>query len=167
MAENKDQHVFFVDDDLIERLMRGDSVEDPGQEKASGILARALARAVQLASENRLDDAVKELERAAEKGENPVEVNTGLGHLRFEQQKWNDAARAYAKVAELEPKHRTAHYNLGLCLERQGKFEEAAKAFETALRIDPKRWQAQAAPRPVPVAARQARAGARSAASWR
>src|SRR5580693_2540605 len=144
MAENKEQQVFFVDDELIERLMRGDAVDDPGKKKRPAN-STALARAVQLASENRLDDAVKELERAAEKGENPVEVHTGLGHLRFEQQKWPDAARAYAKVAELEPKHRTAHYNLGLCLERQGKFEDASKEFETALAIDPERWQAQAA----------------------
>ena len=82
MAENKEQQVFFVDDELIERLMRGDSVDDPGKKKRP-VSSTALARAVQLASENRLDDAVKELERAAEKGENPVEIQTGLGHLHI------------------------------------------------------------------------------------
>jgi tetratricopeptide (TPR) repeat protein len=102
-----------------------------------------LAKAVALASEGKLDDAIKELEEGAKRGENPVEVQTGLGHLRFEQKNWAEAARAYGKVAELEPKHRTAHYNLGLCLERQGKFEEADKQFAEAASIDPGRWQAQ------------------------
>ena len=82
-------------------------------------------------------------QRAAKEGENPVEVETGLGHLRFEQQKWEEAARCYTKVIELEPKHRTAHYNLGLVLERQGQFAEASKAFANALEVDPKRWQAR------------------------
>src|SRR6266404_1451642 len=139
MPENT---VFFVDDDLIERLMRGDTVDDPTKKKRQAS-SSALAKAVTLASEGKLDDAVKELEAAAQRGESPAEVYTGLGHLRFEQQNWSEAARCYAKVAELEPQHRTAHYNRGLCLERQVKFEEAARAFETAVSIDPKRWQAQ------------------------
>ena len=50
MAENQDQHVFFVDDDLIERLMRGDVVDDPAKKKRPAN-STALARAVQLASE--------------------------------------------------------------------------------------------------------------------
>src|SRR5215475_4711086 len=114
MPENKEQTVFFVDDDLIERLMRGDSVEDPAKKKRPAAVS-ALARAVILATEGHLDDAVKELEQAAQRGENPVETYTGLGALKFEQQKWAEAARCYSKVGEADPKHRTAHYNLGLC----------------------------------------------------
>src|SRR5437899_2619655 len=135
MPDNNNQNVFFVDDDLIERLMRGDTVEDPTKKKRPAE-SNSLAKAVALASEGKIEDAVKELQGAVERGESPVEVHTGLGHLRFEQQNWTEAAKCYAKVAELDSKHRTAHYNLGLSLERQGKFEEAAKSFETALSID-------------------------------
>src|SRR5580692_12706319 len=106
MPESNDPTVFFVDDDLIERLMRGDSVEDPTKKKRPASVS-ALAKAVALATEGRLDDAVKELERAAERGESPTEVYTGLGHLRFEQNNWEEAARCYGKVAKLDPKHRT------------------------------------------------------------
>ena len=45
MAENSDQTVFFVDDDLVERLMRGDSDAGPGKQKrpaASPTLAKAV-----------------------------------------------------------------------------------------------------------------------------
>lgn len=34
MPESNDQTVFFVDDDLIERLMRGDTVEDSAKRSA-------------------------------------------------------------------------------------------------------------------------------------
>src|SRR5579863_7692836 len=124
MAENNDT-VFFIDDDLVERLMRGDTAPADLTKKKRPATVSALATAVKLASDGKLDDAVKELERAASQGENPVEVHTGLGHLFFEQQKWDDAAAAYWKVVELDPKNRTGHYNLGLVKERQGKFEEA------------------------------------------
>jgi tetratricopeptide (TPR) repeat protein len=117
---DSNETVFFIDDDLIERLMRGDTAPaDPTKKKRPATVS-ALATAVKFATDGKLDEAVKELERAAAEGENPVEVETGLGHLRFEQQKWDEAARSYAKVIELDPKHRTAHYNLGLVLERQG-----------------------------------------------
>src|SRR5580698_7250958 len=110
--------VFFIDDELIERLMRGDTAPAPDTsnpaKKKRPAETSALATAVKLASDGKLDEAVKELERAASQGENPIEVQTGLGHLRFEQQKWDEAARSYSKVIELDPKHRTAQYNLGL-----------------------------------------------------
>ena len=94
MPDNNET-VFFIDDDLVERLMRGDTAPaDPTKKKRPATVS-ALATAVKLASDGKLDDAVNELERAANEGENPVEVQTGLGHLRFEQQKWDEAARAW------------------------------------------------------------------------
>src|ERR1700687_402988 len=131
MPDNSEQQVFFVDDELIERLMRGDVVDDPAKKKRPAS-SSTLAKAVTLASSGRLDDAVSELEAAAKRGESPAEVYAALGHLRFEQKNWAEATRCYSKVAEVEPKHRTARYNLGLCLERQGKFDEAGTAFESA-----------------------------------
>src|ERR1022692_693325 len=98
MPENNSQNVFFVDDELIERLMRGDTAEGPSRKK-SPASSSALATAVKLAEAGRLDDAAKELEAAAARGDNPAEIYSALGHVRFEQQKWEEAARCYAKVA--------------------------------------------------------------------
>src|SRR6202163_2959835 len=142
IPQKDSQQVFFVDDELIERLLRGDAAPSPAKQKRAAH-SGSLATAVALASAGQVDDALRELEAALERGENVVEVQSGLGHLHFEKENWNQAERHYAKVVEREPKHLTAHYNLGLCLERQSKFEEAAKAFEAALSLDPKRWQAQ------------------------
>ncbi len=142
MAGDNEQQLFFIDGELIERLMRGDRTPVQTQQQRP-VTASALTAAVSLASEGRLDDAAKELQSAADHGEDTADVQAGLGHLRFEQQNWIEAEAHYAKVTQLEPGHPTAHYNLGLCLERQSKWEPAAMAFETALAIEPKRWQAQ------------------------
>src|SRR5580765_2933444 len=144
---DKTQQVFFVDDDLIERLLRGDAAPIPPKPQRAAY-SSSLAPAIELAAEGKLDDAVQKLESALHhtenaRAENAAEIHNGLGHLRFEQQDWNAAERHYAKAVEQEPKNTAAHYNLALCLERQGKFEEAAQEFEAALAIDLKRWQAQ------------------------
>ena len=143
--------------------MRGDTAAaDPDQEEAPGDRRARSATAVKLASDGKLDDAIKELERAAERRRKSGGSRTPASAICASNSRNGTKPLArYAKVAELEPKHRTAHYNLGLCLERQGKFADAAKAFDTALAIDPKRWQAHARPRPVPVAAGQTGDGAR------
>jgi tetratricopeptide (TPR) repeat protein len=139
---DKGQQVFFVDDDLIERLLRGDPAPVPSKPQRPA-LSRSLAPAIELASAGKLDDAVRKLEVELDRCENASEIHNGLVHLRFEQQNWHEAELHYAKAAEQEPKNAAAHYNLALCLERQAKFETAAQAFEAALSIDPKRWQAQ------------------------
>jgi tetratricopeptide (TPR) repeat protein len=144
---DKAQQVFFVDDDLIERLLRGDPAPVPAKQQRPA-LSSSLAPAIELASAGKLDEAVQKLESALHhtenaRGEKAAEIHNGLGHLRFEQQDWNRAERHYAKAVEQEPKNTAARYNLALCLERQEKFEAAAQAFEAALSIDPKRWQAQ------------------------
>jgi tetratricopeptide (TPR) repeat protein len=144
---DKAQQVFFVDDDLIERLLRGDAAPIPPKPQRPAF-SGSLAPAIELASEGKLDNAVQKLEGALNHpenapGENAAEIHNALGHLRFEQQDWNASERQYAKAVEQEPKNTAAHYNLALCLERQGKFETAATKFEAALAIDPKRWQAQ------------------------
>ena len=142
MPENNPQNVFFVDDDLIERLMRGDTA-DVSSKKKSPAESSALVKAIKLAEEGKLDEAVIELEGAAARGENPKETYFGLGHLHFEQQHWDAAAGCYAKAAEADPAYLPAHYDCGLALERLGKFEEAEKSFATAVGLDPNRWQAQ------------------------
>src|SRR6266446_4127296 len=99
MPDNN-MHVFFVDDELVERLMRGDAGESPANKRPAE--SSVLAAAIKLATGGRLEEAVRQLEQAAQQGANPVEVYTALGHLRFEQQKWEEAAASYRKVVEAD-----------------------------------------------------------------
>src|SRR5580765_2230782 len=96
MSQN-DEQTFFVDDELVERLMRGDSPAAKAKPQRPAETT-AFGKAVKLAAAGRLDEAIRELESAAARGENPAEVYSGLGHLRFEQQKWGEAAASYSKV---------------------------------------------------------------------
>src|SRR5579862_7816244 len=144
MPDSNGQHIFFIDDELVERLMRGDTPDTSSSKPKRPASSSALAVAVKLAGSGRLDDAVKELEGAEGRGESPVEVYSGLGHLRFEQQKWDEAEGSYAKAAEADPSQSASYYNLGLVQERQSKFDAAVLSFEKAAELDPKRWQAHA-----------------------
>jgi hypothetical protein len=60
--------VFFIDDELIERLMRGDTAPADPTKKKRAMAVSALSTAVKLATDGKLDDAVRELERASNEG---------------------------------------------------------------------------------------------------
>src|ERR1700689_4816795 len=102
MPDSNGQQVFFIDDELVERLMRGDAPEGSSKHKRPAS-SSALAKALKLAGAGKIDDAVQELEAAAERGENPAEVFSALGHLKFEQQKWEDAEHCYGNPSEADP----------------------------------------------------------------
>jgi SAM-dependent methyltransferase len=58
--------------------------------------------------------------------------------VRFQQQnKLNDAARAYKRLLLLQPDHARANNNLGLVLQAQGKLNEASARFAQALTLMP------------------------------
>ena len=60
MSTDDRQQIFFIDDELIERLLRGDPAPVPALPQrlaASG----SLATAVELASAGRVDDAVRDI----------------------------------------------------------------------------------------------------------
>ena len=66
MAENTAETVFFVDDDLIEKLMRGDtSAAASTSQNKRPAESSTLGVAVKLASEGKLDEAIRKLEDAA------------------------------------------------------------------------------------------------------
>lgn len=56
-----------------------------------------------------------------------------------------DAAAAYRKALELDPKSSAAHTNLGMSLARSGQYAEAEKHLRAALEADPKNEPAQKA----------------------
>jgi tetratricopeptide (TPR) repeat protein len=140
MTDLNQQSVFFVDDDLIEKLMRGDAPAASGKSKREAP-SNALVKAVELASAGHLADAIRELEQAVQRGERSADIYSSLAHLYFEDKSWSKAADHYSKVIEGKPSHRTAHYNLALCLERMGKLDQAAEEYQSAAVADPSGWR--------------------------
>ncbi|MGH7247166.1 MAG: tetratricopeptide repeat protein, partial [Pseudomonadota bacterium] len=122
MAENNEQWVFVVDEDLIEKLMGNDSVDSNAKKRPLGVTA--LSKVLSLQTQGRTQDALKEVERAIEKGETLPEIYATRGHLQFELQRWGDAASSYAKLAEIDANDKTAQYNLGLALEKLERYQD-------------------------------------------
>ena len=61
-----------------------------------------------------------------------------LQHLK----RWDEAAAAYARAAELNPAFAEARVNLGNCLQELGRLEEAESAFRAAIGLKPDLVQA-------------------------
>src|SRR5215471_16882249 len=96
----------------------------------------ALARAVSLHLEGKLEAALKELTDSAKSGKLEPFLYTAIAHIQYELHEFEQAAATYTKLLELAPEHRTAHFNKAVCLAKLGRWEEAAGSFEKALRID-------------------------------
>ncbi|MGH9767147.1 MAG: tetratricopeptide repeat protein [Blastocatellia bacterium] len=54
-----------------------------------------------------------------------------------QQNQWPEAAIAWRKFLELEPRHAGARANLGAVLARLGQYDEAVKSYDNALRLNP------------------------------
>jgi tetratricopeptide (TPR) repeat protein len=98
-----------------------------------------LLKAIVLHMEKKIEEAIRELQRAVKSGEQPVDVYAALGHLQFEAGRFDSAAAAYSQVLQREPLHKSCHYNLAVCLEKLGRHKEALAAFQKAFEIDPQR----------------------------
>ena len=134
-------------------VLKGDPQNDSAKQHHALCLERAaeakkppkpspsLIKATALHAEGKLEEAIKELQRAMKSGEPPLDVCAALGHLQFEAGRFDAAAEAYREVLKREPLHRTGHYNLAVCLEKTGRHKEALGSFRKALEIDPQRLE--------------------------
>src|SRR6185369_5366048 len=142
MAENDDNEwLWFDEDEPVQTPLRVDDAS-PQMDK-SAVSAAEIVKAVPLHLQGKSDEAIEELKRGLQKGLFLSELYSTLAQIYYEKQRYDEAAGAYAKLAEAEPKHRTANYNLAICLEKQGKSKEAADAFRKALDVDSKRADAR------------------------
>ena len=140
MADYSDQWLWFVDEELVEKLTKPE--EEPLEtEAARPAETRATAKALALHQEGKTKQALETLARAIEKGEELADLYLMAGAIRLETQQWEGAAANFANLVALEPEHRSAHHNLGIALARCGRFEEAAAAFEKSRSISPQLWQ--------------------------
>lgn len=87
--------------------------------------------------ENRLEEAAKEFEAAAELNPDHVETHNYLGSVYFLQGKPADAVEAFHQALQRDQNHAESHLNLGLVYQETGKSAEAVKEFETYLELDP------------------------------
>ena len=106
--------------------------------KALGAGARhRLAEAINLESENRIQESIEEHERALELEPDLVQAHLNLLSLYGRLKQWEKAEEHFRAATAINPNLVEAHYNHGMLLSNQGRYAEAAKAFRRAVEINP------------------------------
>jgi tetratricopeptide (TPR) repeat protein len=70
-----------------------------------------------------------------ERSERPASLHYALGVLYFDQNRFGEAERAFARAASLEPEQPDYAYNWALSLDRLSRTKEAARQYVTALNL--------------------------------
>src|SRR3954447_9997063 len=94
---------------------------------ANGNGVGALAKAVSLHLEGKRQEALQELNGAVSHAGETAELCSAIGHIHFELEQYDEAAKNYTRLLSLDPKHLTGQFNLAVCLEKLGRWEEAAE----------------------------------------
>jgi adenylate cyclase len=83
----------------------------------------------------RLDEALKEVQRALELDPLSLGINTALGHVLYLSRRYDEAIVQYRKALELDPSFVQAHLWFGRPYLETGRFDEAIHEVETAVRL--------------------------------
>ena len=103
----------------------------------------ALAKAVSLHLEGKRKEALQELKGAIAGGNESAEVYSAIGHIQFELEQYEDAAKSYTRLLSMKPEHQAGNFNLAVCLEKLGRYDEASERFNKALELDPNKTEAR------------------------
>lgn len=89
-----------------------------------------------LQTEERFDDAIRELKRAQELDPFSLIINTDLGHTYINAGQYDKAIEQLRKSLEMDQDFYYAHWCLGLAYEMKGSFREAQAEYEKALQLN-------------------------------
>src|SRR3954452_15891035 len=103
---------------------------------------KTLSKAVSLHLEGKLESAARLLTKAVEDGERDLGLYAALGHIQYEMRDYDNAAKTYSALCDLDPTHRTASFNLGVCYGNLKQWGEAVAAFRRACDTDATRAEA-------------------------
>jgi tetratricopeptide (TPR) repeat protein len=90
-----------------------------------------------LKEQGKIDDAIKNYNKALELKPNYSEAYYNLGVVFYGQDKINDAVNYYEKAILLDPADYKAHCGLGTALYKLGEFEQAQQHYLKAIEINP------------------------------
>src|SRR6202140_3740317 len=111
---------------------------NPGSAKPA-----SLSRAVSLHMEGKIKEALEEINRVLEAGDETPELFSAKAQIQFELEMFDDASKSYARVLSVNPKHPAANLNMAICHARLGQWHEGAEFFEKAAQLDPGRTDAR------------------------
>jgi tetratricopeptide (TPR) repeat protein len=126
-------HAGFERWEEAEQALRRARELDPRNSVAEMQLAR-----VKLRTQQRRDEALREVQEALKKDPRNHEALVLMGNLLAEQGKIKEAMETYDRALALEPGNPYVHAQKGLVLERLGDLAGARRAYLDALAADPK-----------------------------
>jgi Tfp pilus assembly protein PilF len=90
-----------------------------------------------LAIEGRLEEGLREMERAQRLDPLSLHINSDLGALLYESGFRERAMAQFARTLELDPDYPKTHFLLGFVHMKEGNIERAIASFERTLALSP------------------------------
>jgi superkiller protein 3 len=115
-----------------------------GQNKAADAAAQQNARGAALLKDGKVEEAVAELQKAADAAPTSAVIQSNLAYAYDRQGKTEEAVAAYRKALELDPKNTIVRNNLANLYSKQGLYEDAAREYEDLVQRDPGNTTAKA-----------------------
>ena len=115
-----------------------------GQNKAADAAAQQNARGAALLKDGKFEEAVAELQKAADAAPTSAVIQSNLAYAYDRQGRTEEAVAAYRKALELDPKNTIVRNNLANLYSKQGLYEDAAREYEDLVQRDPDNTTAKA-----------------------
>ena len=115
-----------------------------GQNKAADAAAQQNARGAALLKDGKFEEAVVELQKAADAAPTSAVIQSNLAYAYDRQGRTEEAVAAYRKALELDPKNTVVRNNLANLYSKQGLYEDAAREYEDLVQRDPGNTTAKA-----------------------
>jgi tetratricopeptide (TPR) repeat protein len=126
-----------IDVYLQRDLASNESVGIPGKAILAPDAQKALSKGAEALREGKLDQAEKELNKAAKLAPANPEVLYMQGMLYLRQRSWEKAESVLQKTDQLEPNQARVLSGLGMALCNQKKYEAAIPVLEKSVQLDP------------------------------
>ena len=115
-----------------------------GQNKAADAAAQQNARGAALLKDGKFEEAVAELQKAADAAPTSAVIQSNLAYAYDRQGRTEEAVAAYRKALVLDPKNTVVRNNLANLYSKQGLYEDAAREYEDLVQRDPGNTTAKA-----------------------
>jgi tetratricopeptide (TPR) repeat protein len=90
-----------------------------------------------LASQKRMDEAIQQMQKAAEAEPNRRDYRTALGNLYVRAERYDEAAKVFSDLIAKEPKAGDLLFRLGETYRRKGDINQAIDVFRRASQANP------------------------------
>lgn len=116
---------------------QNDTVIAQASDRNAELASELNDKAVKLINNNKLDEAIKILNKSLDADDMFAPTHNNLGYIYLKKKQFYNAACSFEAVIKLNPLAPEPRYNLGLVYERAGRLDEAVDRYDQAHRFSP------------------------------